>query len=230
MPSDLAALQKDLGVKFKQESLLQQALVHRSYLNENPHFPLQSNERLEFLGDAVAGLVVSEELYRRFPDLPEGELTRIRAVLVCQDAFASLGEGLGLGPRLLLGVGEARSGGKERKRNLAGVLEAVVGAVYLDQGVAVARRLVLRLMKKSLETVAVEEAAVNYKSKLQERVQAKHHQAPSYRILNIKGPEHDPEFTAEVAIEGKVLGAGTGKSKQLAEKEAARQALAKLLG
>lgn len=226
--SDPAALQKKLGMRFKQEDLLRQALVHRSYLNENHGFPLPSNERLEFLGDSVMGLVIAEELYKRFPDLPEGELTRIRSVLVCQEALASLAQHLDLGSHLLLGVGEERSGGRQRERNLAGALEALVGAVFLDQGVAAARRLALRLLEGCLSKVAIEEAAVDYKSRLQELIQARHHQAPSYHIAAIKGPEHDPEFTAEVMLEGKLLGSGTGRSKQLAEKEAARQALSRL--
>lgn len=222
--ADWITLQKDLGISFNDLSLLQQAFVHRSYLNENPDFDLESNERLEFLGDAFLGFVIGENLYREFAALREGEMTKLRAALVRQDSLARLASSLRLGDYLYLGQGEEKGGGRKRARNLACALEAVIGALLIDQGVATTKDFILRLFSQSFQQ-AMEEELTDYKSRLQELVQAKRQERPLYRLVKAEGPDHDRRFWVEVVVAGEVLGRGCGKSKQLAEKEAARQAL-----
>ncbi len=222
---DWVAIQEHLGVTFNDLSLLQQSFVHRSYLNENTDFTLGSNERLEFLGDALLSLVVAENLYRQFADLDEGEMTKLRAALVRQDSLAQMSLSLGLGDYLYLGQGEEKGGGRKRARNLACVMEAVIGAVFIDQGFHVASDLVMRLFGRSLRKVAEEGMAVDHKSKLQELIQAERQQRPTYRLVGAVGPDHDKTYWVEVVVGGDLLGRGCGKSKQSAEKEAAKQAL-----
>ncbi len=222
---DFTALQNALGITFKDTALLQQALVHRSYLNETPGFSLPSNERLEFLGDALLGFVVAEELYQQFPDLAEGELTKLRANLVRKETLASLAQTLSLGDYLYLGQGEERSGGRRRGSNLSHVVEAVIGAVLIDQGFAVAKDFVLRLINKVPEKMVAEELIGDHKSRLQELVQAERRMLPAYRVVASEGPPHDKVFTVEVVVDNEVLGRGSGKGKRTAEQEAARSAL-----
>ena len=226
--ADLDTLQNVLGVEFEDVSLLKQALVHRSYLNENPGFELASNERLEFLGDALVGLVVAERLYRQFPELPEGELTRLRSNLVRKETLARSAASLGLGDYLYLGRGEELSGGRERESNLARTFEAVVGAIFVDRGFTEARDFVLEKLGEELERVIWDESAVDYKSVLQQFIQSKMQLAPVYRTVSEAGPEHEREFSVEVLVGDKVIGRGEGRSKQAAEKEAARTALERL--
>ncbi len=226
--ADLDALQKALGVAFRDQSLLEQALVHRSYLNENPDFHLPSNERLEFLGDSLLGFVIAEKLYRDFPQLSEGEMTRLRAAVVRAETLARLASSLGLGDHLYLGRGEEASGGRDRQSNLARTLEAVLGAVAMDQGVDVARELVLRIFEDEIRSASSERLAIDHKSRLQELVQARHHVTPVYRTINVEGPDHAREFTVEVMVGRRVMGKGQGKSKRMAEEEAARMALEEL--
>ena len=170
---DLAGAQRKLGVSFNDDSLLEQALVHSSYVNENPASALRSNERLEFLGDAVLGLIIAEELCRDFPDLSEGEMTRLRAVLVRRDTLAHIGRSIGLGSHLYLGKGEEAGGGRFKPTNLAGALEAVIAAVFLDQGIDFTRDFILRLFQEELENITSEGIEADYKSQLQELVQAR---------------------------------------------------------
>lgn len=226
--SDLNALQKILGVTFKQPALLEQALVHSSYLNENPAYSGDHNERLEFLGDAVLGLIVAGDLYRQFPDLTEGEMTKARAALVRRDALARVAQAINLGDFLFMGKGEEGSGGRRKTPNLAGALEAVIAAVYLDLGFAVAGDVMMRLFAGEWRKLVSSGAGVDFKSKLQELTQSRFQQTPLYRLVEESGPDHDKKFTVEVSVEGAVLGAGSGKSKKLAETEAARLALEKL--
>jgi len=223
--SDWDKLQDELSIRFNDLYLLQQAFVHRSYVSENPHFTLESNERLEFLGDAFLGFVIAESLYQQLGELSEGEMTKLRAALVCQENLADLASALGLGDYLYLGEGEEKSGGRHRPRNLACVFEAMVGAVLIDQGVETTRNLILRLFDNGLRQAIEEGIATDYKSRLQELVQARKQERPTYRLVREEGPDHDRRFWVEVVIEGKVLGRGYGKSKQLAEKDAARKAL-----
>lgn len=219
------ALQTNLGIDFKDSSLLQQALVHRSYLNENPTSNMSSNERLEFLGDAVLGFVVASELYARFPELPEGELTKLRSALVRGETLSRIALFLNLGDYLYLGRGEEESGGRYRPRNLSCALEAVIGAVFLDQGLDVTKEFILRLLKGKLERITEDKSISDYKSRLQQLIQADHRVTPSYRTIAELGPDHAKVFTVEVLVGGLVIGRGHGRSKRAAEMDAARNAL-----
>jgi ribonuclease-3 len=222
---DIDSLQKSLKVKFKNPSLLEQALVHSSYLNEYPGSATAANERLEFLGDAVLGLIVAEKLYRDFPDMAEGEMTRVRSVLVRRETLAHIAAGLKVGDYLYLGKGEEASGGRRKPANLAAALEAVIAAIFLDSGLMVARKVVMGWLDSGLQEVIGWGKGVDYKSRLQELVQSKHRSSPSYRTVQATGPDHDRLFTVEVWHEDRVLGKGSGRSIKLAETEAARQAL-----
>ncbi len=225
--SDIVSLQRLLRVQFEDPSLLEQALVHSSYLNEYPGEIRISNERLEFLGDAVLGLIAAEKLYQDFPDLAEGEMTRIRSVLVRREALADIAGSLKLGDYLYMGKGEEASGGRKKPANLAGALEAIIAAIFLDQGMAVTRELVLRLLVEELQKVAGRGGGVDCKSQLQELIQSKYRSSPAYRTIQATGPDHDKLFTVEVLLGERVLGKGSGKSKKLAETDAARDALAR---
>jgi ribonuclease-3 len=220
--------QNKLGVSFHQESLLEQAFVHSSYSNENPDFAWPSNERLEFLGDAILNFIVTEKLCEEFPKLPEGELTEIRASLVCRDTLSELASSLKLGDWLLLGRGEEANGGRAKASNLANAMEALIGALYLDQGLAKARRFVLRQLKPELEKIKGGRMIPNYKALVQELIQGQKRPTPVYRLVEATGPDHSKQFTAEILVEGESLGRGTGRSKKVAESQAARAAWEKL--
>ena len=222
---DPASLLKALEISFRRTALLEQALVHRSYLNEVPELELESNERMEFLGDAVLGLVISERLYGEYPALSEGHLSQIRALLVRWDTLAEAAERISLGDYLVLGRGEEMSGGRSRPSNLAGALEALIGAAFLDGGITKARKLVLELLAPELEKVAAGAVAVDSKSQLQHEVQSRWHEIPKYRLISAVGPDHAKTFTVEVEVRSDVLGSGEGRNKKQAELAAARQAL-----
>ena len=224
----LEHLQQVIGVSFKDPSLLEQALIHDSYVNENPGLANSSNERMEFLGDAVIGLIIARKLYLDFPDHPEGKLTHIRAALVKRETLASVAESIGLGEYLYLGKGEEASGGRKKVPNLGGALEAVIGAVYLDRGMREAAACVLRLMQAEYDRVMEEGISPDYKTQLQHYLQGKYQQIPVYSLVNMTGPDHDRWFTIEVKMGNEVLGQGAGKSKKAAESEAARDALSRL--
>ena len=226
--SDIAELQKILGVSFSQPALLEQALVHSSYINENPARAISHNERLEFLGDAVLDFIVADRLYQEFPDLTEGEMTKARATLVRRDTLADIASKIKLGDFLYMGKGEETSGGRNKAPNLAGALEAVIAAIYLDQGIDTAEAVVNRLLAEEWKKLTSRGADIEYKSKLQELTQSRYQSAPVYRLVSETGPDHDKVFTVEVVINGKSMGRGTGKSKKIAETEAARLALAAL--
>ena len=226
--AELTVLQKVLGVSFSDTSLLEQALIHSSYCNENPGFAPESNERLEFLGDAVLGFIVAEKLYQEYPDLPEGEMTKFRSALVRGETLASVAKSIGLGDYLYLGKGEEASGGNSKQANLESALEAVIAAVFLSLGLDVVRKLILRLLDKELLAVTMRGNEVNYKSQLQECLQSGKQLPPAYRLIESTGPDHDRVFTAEVVAGDIVLGRGSGKSKKMAETEAARIALEQL--
>lgn len=225
-PRDLARLEERLGVRFADARLLRQAFVHSSVLNERPDYELASNERLEFLGDAFLSFIVADYLHTRCPDLPEGELTLRRAAIVCTDTLARLARDLGLGEMLTVSRGEEQRGGRQRRRVLAGTLEALIGAVFLDQGYALGRAFVLRLVRSALEQLPPDGITRDHKSQLQMRVQSERHVAPVYRTASEVGPAHAREFLVEVLVEGELWGRGRGSSKRAAEQEAARQALA----
>ncbi len=226
--ADLAALQQTLGVSFNDSPLLEQALVHSSYINENPSLAPTSNERLEFLGDAVLGLVVAEKLYQDFPHCDEGVMTKLRATLVRRDTLARMARAIRFGDYLYLGKGEEASGGRNKPANLAGALEAVIAAIFLDQGPTTTKDFILRLLNPELQKVVSQGAGVDYKSQLQELIQAREQQTPVYRVVEAIGPDHDKRFTVEVRVGDTVLGRGSGRGKKVAETEAARSALEQL--
>ncbi|MBM3119264.1 MAG: ribonuclease III [Chloroflexi bacterium] len=225
---DWQGLQQAIGVTFKDMSLLQQAFVHSSYINENPDFHLTDNERLEFLGDALLSFIVAEKLYHEFSHSSEGELTEIRVSLIRQETLVQLAAKLKLGDYLLLGRGEESTGGRHRQTNLADAFEALIGAIFLDQGWDAARDFILTELGRQLEKAKAEGMGRNYKALLQELTQAKYKQLPTYRVVEAAGPDHDKGFTVEVALSNRVLGIGSGKSKRAAEMEAARSAWEKL--
>ena len=221
-------LEARLGYKFFNISLLLGALSHSSYANEHYHDGLKSNERLEFLGDSILGMVVAEYLYRNFPDRPEGELTRMRADMVCETALASIARTLELGSHLLLGKGEEAFGGRERPSILADAVESVIAASYLDGGMDAARGIINRFVLSDVPVTRMHN--VDYKTALQERVQQKKNQVLSYRPLGEQGPDHHKEFMVEVLLNGKVAGTGSGTSKKRAEQAAAKAAMQALFG
>ena len=216
--------QANLGTCFRRACLLEQAFTHLSYLNENPGSDRPSNERLEFLGDSILNLIVTAKLYKAFPKLPEGDLTEIRASLVCRDTLAGLAYSLKLGDWLLLGRGEEADGGRAKASNLANTMEALIGALYLDQGLAKVRRFVLNQLSPELERIKAGKTTPNYKALVQEFIQGQRRPTPIYRLVQASGPDHSKQFTAEILVEGEALGRGTGKSKKTAESQAAKAA------
>lgn len=229
--ADWTLLEKRLGLKFRDPLLLQRALVHRSYLNEMPDSGLESNERLEFLGDAVLGLVVGSKLYTDYPEHSEGQLTELRVALVRRETLARVAKSLALGDFLFLGRGEESAGGKGRVSNLSAAYEAVVGAVFVDGGMDKARRFIVRSLTSEVAALPKgQNIPADPKSRLQELLQARFQRAPVYKVLRDEGPDHSKVFTVQVWGGRKALGVGQGKSKQQAEKEAARQALDGLEG
>jgi ribonuclease-3 len=220
----MESLESRLGYKFRNSLLLAEAMTHPSlaYESQRPHF---DNQRLEFLGDAVLQLILTEDLYRMFPDFPEGRLTKLRSQLVSRRALARFALTIDLGSYVLLGKGEEATGGRRRMSTLADGFEALIGAVYLDIGYTGARDLVLRLFQSEIEALAGSPEERNPKGELQECLQAIHPQAPNYRMLAESGPDHRKVFQAEVSWRGLILAAGKGKSKKEAEARAASEAL-----
>ena len=223
----LEALEERLGVRFGDLALLNQALTHTSFAHEAKRNTVH-NERLEFLGDAVLELASSTYLYAHFPAMPEGDLTRTRASVVCSETLAQLADRLSLGDYLLLGHGEELSGGRTRQTNLEDVFEAVIGAIYLDQGWAAAERYVVRQLAPAFARAQHGEAFKDYKTLLQELVFRREGQRIDYELVGETGPDHAKEFTFRVHVTGEILGTGTGRSKKEAEQRAARQALERL--
>ena len=223
MLKDLEAV---IGYHFHNISLLQNALTHSSYANERWHNSLLSNERLEFLGDSVLGMLVAEYLYRNFPNRPEGELTRMRADMVCEKTLAGVAEKIHLGQHLLLGHGEEQGGGRSRESILADAVESVIAASFLDGGMEAALHFIKTFIL--VEVPVSQLHNMDYKTKLQELVQQKKNQVLSYNLLSETGPDHDKHFEVCVALNGKEVGRGEGRSKKRAEQEAARLAINKL--
>lgn len=223
---------KALGVTFRDPGLLHMALVHRSWLNEGDEAELAgihaSNERLEFLGDSLVGFVAAEYVFRQFPDVEEGVLTVYRAALVRTETLAAWARGFGLDGLLLLARGEIGPDGEIRDRILAGLFEAVVGAIYLDQGIEPAAAFLRRLIEADGQQIIDTSQETNYKGRLQELVQGEHGKTPRYRTVEILGPEHDRYFVEEVVLGNNVLGTGQGANKRIAQQEAARNALEQL--
>ena len=219
-------LEAALGYKFHNITLLQNALTHSSYANERWHNSLLSNERLEFLGDSILGMVVAEYLFVNFPDRPEGELTRMRADMVCETSLATIANRIDLGKHLLLGHGEERFGGRSRASILADAVESVIAASYLDGGMEAAKGIITRFVLCNVPVSKLQNT--DYKTALQELVQQKKNQTLCYRLVGESGPDHDKVFTAQVLLNDQVVGEGTGSSKKRAEQDAARTALEKL--
>ena len=218
-------MEEKLGYRFTNRAFLENALTHSSYANENKAKGLQSNERLEFLGDSVLGMVVADYLFRTPPDLPEGDLTRTRAALVCEQSLYEVAQKLGLGQYLKLGRGEEAGGGRERISILADATEAVFAAVYLDGGIEAASALIHRCLLDAEKEEVVEERRRDYKTELQELVQRRSNQTLHYEMIGATGPDHAKLFTCAVLLNGQMAGTGTGKSKKEAEQAAARAAL-----
>ena len=219
-------LEKAIGYQFRDLSLLQNALAHSSYANERWHNSLMSNERLEFLGDSVLGMLVANYLYRTFPNRPEGELTRMRADMVCEKTLARVAGQLELGKHLLLGKGEEQGGGRSRESILADAVESVIAACYLDGGMEAAKAFVEKFILVTVPTQKMNNA--DYKTALQDLVQQKKNQTLSYRLVGESGPDHDQKFEVELTLNGTVVGTGTGSSKKRAEQQAAQVAMEKL--
>ena len=225
MPETYEPLQSALGYRFRHPALLRNALTHSSYANENRNLKLLCNERLEFLGDSVLGFAVADYLYRNFPDRPEGEMTRMRADMVCEATLARAAQHIGLGEALLLGHGEEQ-GGRQRASILADAMESVIAAAYLDGGYEAAHGIIERLILCDVPLRQMQN--MDYKTMLQELVQQKRGQALSYRAAGESGPDHDKRFCVEVLLNGQVIGFGKGTSKKRAEQAAAQAALATL--
>ena len=228
MPTSAVELADRLGLEFDDPSLLIEALVHSSYVNEHPEGTTESNERLEFLGDAVLSLVMSEALFKRHRDEPEGVLTTRRAAIVSTRGLARIARRLDLGAALVLGQGAENSGERRRSSVLAGLFESIVAATFLDRGLDAARDFILTAAAPEIEAAPPIDALKAPKSRLQERAFATTGRAPGYRIVSAEGPDHDRRFVVEASVDGVVLGAGEGRSRREAETIAAEAALLKL--
>ncbi len=216
-------LETAIGYQFKNITLLQNALTHSSYANERWHNPLASNERLEFLGDSVLGMVVAEYLFSHFQDRPEGELTRMRADMVCEKTLAAVANRVNLGEHLLLGHGEEQGGGRKRDSILADAVESIIAASFLDGGMEAAKGIIQRFILSDVPVIKPHN--MDYKTALQEQVQQKKNQVLTYHLVGESGPDHNKQFAVEVQLNGKPIGSGIGSSKKRAEQDAARMAL-----
>lgn len=222
----MKTLEEKIGYAFRDRTLLENALTHSSYANEHRDKGMPSNERLEFLGDSILGLVVADHLYRNRPDLPEGDLTRIRAALVCEGSLVEVAKSLDLGSYLKLGRGEESGGGRNRPSIQADAVEAMLAAVYLDGGIGQARKLIHSLiLDQEREKIA---NGRDFKTALQELVQRESGQVLSYRLVGESGPDHAKTFSMEVLLNGQPVGSGEGRSKKEAEQAAAKAAVEKL--
>jgi len=226
--TDILKAEQSLNLTFSNKALLQRAFTHRSYLNENPNYPLEDNERLEFLGDAVLDFITGEYLYHRFPEMPEGRLTNLRSALVRTESLAHFATGLKLGEHLFLGHGEEESGGRKRLAILCDAFEALIGALYLDKGLDPTREFVYQVIEPALQEILALETDKDPKSRLQEMAQSYYQVTPTYRTVLEEGPDHAKEFTVQAVIGNKAYGQGKGFSKQAAAQEAAQRALENL--
>ncbi len=224
---DLTEFEKKIEVDFRNKELLRQAFIHRSYINENKGFGLTHNERLEFLGDAVLELIITDFLYKKYPGKPEGDLTAYRSALVNADTCAGIAKSLGMEEHLLLSKGESKDRGRARQYILANVLEAVIGAIYLDQGMVKAKEFIETHFTPLIETIISAGSHVDAKSLFQEKAQEFDGITPSYKTVKESGPDHDKKFTVGVYVGKELVAQGDGESKQDAEQNAAKEALSK---
>ena len=222
--------ERKIAYSFSDKRLLILALTHSSYANELRQGHSENNERLEFLGDAVLDMVVSEYMYRHFPKMPEGELTKLRAAVVCEPSLAKLSRGLGVGRCLLLGKGEETTGGRNRDSILADAFESIIGAICIDGGVGAASQFVTNYLVERIEQTKTSFRSLDGKTHLQETIQKTSKIPLRYTVVDEKGPDHDKVFLAQVSHDGKVLGQGSGKSKKEAEQNAANDALEQIEG
>ncbi|MFZ2049215.1 MAG: ribonuclease III [Minisyncoccia bacterium] len=222
---DFSKFEESAGLAFKDKALLKQAFIHRSYINENRASGLEHNERLEFLGDAVLELVITDFLYKKYKEMDEGELTSLRSALVNADTCAEVATKLGANDFLLLSKGESKDVGRARQYILANTLEAIIGAVYIDQGFDEAQKFIYAHITTLTEEIVKSKAWIDSKSLFQEKAQENLGTTPTYKTIRENGPDHDKEFVVGVFVGGEKLGEGEGKSKQDAEQEAARDAL-----
>ena len=214
-----------LDYKFRDAELLKTALTHSSYANEHRDRGVRSNERLEFLGDSVLGLICTRYIWGRYKNLPEGELTKLRAAIVCENSLFELANRIGLGDDLLLGKGEKASGGSRLPSVLSDAMEAVIAAIYLDGGIDEAERCIIDFIKDKAEEIIKSRTTEDYKTALQEIVQKNHEEVLSYRLRSESGPDHNKKFEVEVLINSNVIAVGVGRSKKTAEQAAAKAAL-----
>ncbi len=225
---DYSKLIAKIDYKFKNQSLLRLALTHSSYAKEKNLGVDCYNERLEFLGDSVLSIVISEHLYKSYAELPEGKLTKYRAIIVCEETLAELAKSLDLGEFILFSKGEEATGGRQRQSILADALEALIAAIFMDGGIAAAKTFVLKLFAEKINDAVKGRIFLDYKTALQEKVQAERQQTIEYKIIAETGPDHLKEFVAIVLIGDKQYGSGNGKSKKEAEQQAAKVAIARL--
>ena len=228
MMKKINEFEKSIEITFSNINLLKTALTHRSYVNEHKSVN-EHNERLEFLGDAVLELIVSDYLFRKYPKRPEGELTSFRAALVRTDSLADTAKTLDIGKYLLLSKGEDDTGGREKNYLLANAFEAIVGAIYLDKGYTESRDFVLKYLIAKLDDIVQNRSDIDSKTKIQEVTQEKFKVTPTYEVVNEVGPDHEKIFTVIVKVEDRIIGEGTGSSKQKAEEMAASKGLEYLL-
>ena len=228
MQSDLTTLQDLLLYQFRSIDYLKQALVHKSYANEKKEQGIQDNERLEFLGDAVLDLIVSESLVENYPSYSEGRLSKLRALVVNESSLSTVARSLGLGDYILLGRGEDQSGGRDKNSILADTFEAVIAAIYIDSGLPEVSRFVLPLLEDRIGEVARSDSPMDFKTELQELSQSLRGVLPSYRVVQESGPDHEKVFLVELSLDSAIISTGKGRSKKAAEQDAARKALQQL--
>jgi len=224
---DFSVFEEKIGVVFKNKDLLKQAFTHRSYINEHQGLPLGHNERLEFLGDAVLELAVTEYLFKKYPDKPEGDLTSYRSALVNTSTLSTVATGLGMNDFLLLSRGETKDTGRARQYLLANTFEALTGALYIDQGYTAAQRFIAHTIFPLTDDIVSQKLFQDAKSLFQEKAQEIVSITPGYRSLKEEGPDHDKEFTVGLFLDEELIATGEGKSKQEAEQAAARAGLEK---
>jgi ribonuclease-3 len=222
--NDFKDLEKSIGLKFKNLSLLETALTHRSYLNEHKNI-LENNERLEFLGDAVLELIVSEFLYSMYPDRPEGDLTSFRSALVKTDSLAHSARELDIGKNIRMSKGEEENGGREKSYILANTFEAILGAIYLDHGYEICKNFISRILLPKIEQIVEYRLDIDSKTKMQELAQSVFKLTPAYDVIKEEGPDHNKVFTVVVKLDDKIVGQGQGSSKQRAEEQAAKEGI-----
>lgn len=225
MPKDTSIFEEQIGINFKDKNLIKQAFVHRSYLNENRNFPIGHNERLEFLGDAVLELVVTEDLFSRFPEKNEGEMTSLRSALVNATTLYRVADNLGVNDFLYLSRGESKDTGRARQYILANTIESIIGAIYMDQGYDASKKFIHDHITPLIEEIIEEGSWIDAKSLFQEKAQEAFGATPAYKTIKESGPDHDRRFTVGVYIKSDLIATGEGDSKQAAEQRAARAAL-----